>query len=124
MKKKYRSKYGFIVPFIAIFWLLIIVFSFICEWIYLLPGFMAIFITITTHYIIDNETLILKNGFFFSVAKVDIKTIKKIKETKNRIEIHCKKYGTMMLYPKDKQAFINDLKSINSEIEVIYRKKK
>jgi len=60
------------------------------------------------------------NGiFFFSLAKIDITTIKKIKITKKRIEIHNKKYGTMRLYLKDKQGFINDLKSINSDIEVI-----
>ena len=126
MKKKYRSKRSIIefIPAICILLFFVPVFI-IGKFDYLIilniicMTFLQIFIlTVPTHYIIDNETLIIRQGF--SKIKIDIHTIKKVKETKRKIEIRYKKYDNIKISPKDKYGFINDLTSVNSDIEVVY----
>jgi len=82
----------------------------------------SIIMVIPTIYIIDNDTLIIRE-FFIAKTKIDIATIKKIKDSHRNdyIDIRYKKYKQVTIYPKDKYGFINDLKNINPEIEVIYR---
>ena len=82
--------------------------------------FISIVMIIPTTYIIDNNTLIIRE-IFIAKTKIDISTIKKIKASVrgHDIKIRYKKYKQVTLYPKDKYGFINDLKSINSDIEVI-----
>ena len=125
MQKKYRSKIEFIRFLPVIICLLLYVslliwcnlgrlnFLAIC----LLSCIPPYILSIQTHYIIDNEILIIKYGFFLNV-KIDIKTIKAIQEIKNRMEVRYKKYDRITLSLKDKCGFINDLVSVNSDIEV------
>jgi len=157
MKKKYRSKIGFIafLPFLII--LFPMSFSFLLG----LSFFTTIIITSALfclflyspfffpHYTIDGNLLCIKYGNLlyvlssvllygsaFRKIKIDINKIRKIKERNvvfsvdsvaaslDRIEITYNKYDRIMLSPKNKHEFIQDLMSINPDIEVIYKEKK
>jgi len=137
MQKKYYSKIGLVFYLPLVLLLLSCIFIFIeldrspLVWIINGSGLILIWILIIpTYYIIENETLIIKSGLF-SKLKIDIKTIKKVQEKRSglaepalsldRIEIRYKKYDHVMISPKDKYGFINDLKSINSDIEIILK---
>ncbi|MNG32447.1 hypothetical protein D3C84_1184630 [compost metagenome] len=75
----------------------------------------------------------IKCGFFKS-QNIGIKTILKISETYNplsspagsidRLEIVYNKFDSILISPKDKKAFIEDLKIINPTIEVNFRMNK
>jgi hypothetical protein len=81
----------------------------------------------TTYYQIDNRTLKIKCGFFFDKS-INIDTIKEIKETSSslsspatsldRIVISYNKFDTVIISPKDKEAFTKHLTSINSTVKV------
>jgi len=140
MKKKYRQKIGFI----AFLPLLIILSVFCIPWFIWDTSFSLFLICllilqnyifiIPTYYIIDNEQLIFKSGLFHKI-KIDISTITKITETNkilstytfapslDRIKISYKKYDHITISPKNKHNFIQDLMSINPDIEVIYKEK-
>ncbi len=104
------------------------------QWV-LLPIIIPViaFIThlfLTTRYQIKNTILIIKSGFIVN-KKIEISSIRKIVETANpmsspalsfdRIEIFFDKFDSIIISPKDKTIFIEDLKIINSKIEVILK---
>ena len=74
-------------------------------------------------YKIDGETLKIFMG-----AKIDIKTIKKIYSTNNplsspalsldRIAVVYNKFDEVLISPKEREAFIQELLKINPNIEV------
>ncbi len=76
---------------------------------------------------IDGENLIVKNGFL-KPQVIDIKTIKEISETNNpisapatsldRIEIKYGKNRSIIISPKKKEEFIDDLIKINPAIAI------
>jgi hypothetical protein len=78
-------------------------------------------------YTIEKENLTVKCGFLIN-QNIDIKTIYKISETYNplsspagsidRLEIKFNKFESVLISPKDKKAFINDLILVNPNIEV------
>ena len=84
-----------------------------------------------TYYLIENETLTVKSSVLVN-EKIDINTISSISETNNpysapafsldRLNIRYGKSGTILISPKDKEEFISHLKSINSSIEIKYKK--
>ena len=84
----------------------------------------------TTYYLIKGNTLIVKSGFLFN-KNIDILTIKKISETNNplsspatsmdRIEITFGKNQSVIISPKNKREFINEIISLNPKIEVKYK---
>ena len=84
---------------------------------------IVVLLSLFNSYAIDNEVLIIK--LWYGKTKIDIADIKKIKETnlKYCIEIRYKKYKQTTICLKDKDEFINDLKSINPEIEVVHYEK-
>lgn len=100
--------------------IILLTISFICH----------IFVSIK--YTIEKENLNIKCGFFIN-QNIDIKTIYKISETYNplsspagsidRLEIKYNKFDSVLVSPKDKNGFINDLLLLNSNIEVQYKKK-
>lgn len=85
---------------------------------------------LTTYYIINGNDLIIKCGFLFNKT-IKIDTIKKIEETNNllsspaasldRIEIGYNQYDSVMISPKDKLDFINQLVTINENINVVLK---
>lgn len=87
----------------------------------------------TTNYTIDGKHLIIKSGFLVNKT-IEIHSIKKIIETNNpvsspatsmdRLEITYGKFDSIVISPKEKLAFIEDLKRINPDIEVKFKEKK
>ncbi|THU32402.1 hypothetical protein FAM09_26785 [Niastella caeni] len=138
MKKIYRSKPGLelIIPISLILGVVLFLTTMNePHWVgpaILLP--IIIFIThtfITTYYTIDNNLLIIKCGFLYKTT-IDIQHIRKIKETNStisspatsidRLEISYGKYRTVLISPKQKMEFINELKSLNPGIEINLKK--
>jgi hypothetical protein len=88
---------------------------------------------LTTNYTIDSNKLTIKCGFLYNKT-IDIKTIKKITETNNplsspaasldRLEIAYGKNDSILISPKQKSEFINDIKRINPGIEIKLKKNK
>jgi hypothetical protein len=132
----YRSKIGLelIIPLLIIFGGLAITMVVNKAWagVVILAPILA-FIThmlLTTYYIVDGQTLVVKCGFLVNM-KIDINTIKSIKETNNalsspaasldRLEISYGKYDSVMISPKEKAEFISALTSINPSIEITYK---
>lgn len=137
--KKYRSKIGAgIVLFIAIIigstsalmivdrvWIGLMINMFVL-------GFIAYLFT-STYYIIKGNDLIVKSGFLYNKT-IKIDRIKKIEETSNpisspaasldRLAIYYNKFDFVMISPRDKMDFIDQLVRNNEEIEVILKKGK
>lgn len=99
----------------------------------LLPVILfVIHMFLTTNYTIECDELIIKCGFLPNKT-IDIKTIKKITETNNplsspatsldRLEINYGKFDKILISPKNKIEFINDIKRLNPNVEVKFRKK-
>jgi hypothetical protein len=135
----YRSKIGLelIIPLLIIFGGLAITMVVNKAWagVIILAPILA-FIThmlLTTYYIVDGQTLVVKCGFLVNM-KIDINTIKSIKETNNalsspaasldRLEISYGKYDNVMISPKEKAEFISALININPSIEVTYKQQR
>ena len=137
MRKKYSSKvsygllafiflvfFGSLVPniilgelnakMIGLIGLLTLIFAFILH------------LFFNTQYTIDNKKLKIKCGIF-SYDPIDIEKIKEISKTNSirsspapsfdRIEIKYGKYKEIIISPKDKKSFVNDLKKVNSNIK-------
>jgi len=145
MRKKYRSKIGFIAfaPFLltfCAFGTVGFILGALDRWIFYINFIIPLIPTlllIPLRYIIDNKELIVKSSFY--KIKIDIDTILKIKEKNSvflvntfafsldRLEITYNKqneYREVTISPKNKHEFIQDLMSINPNIEVVYKEKK
>ncbi|SEL81243.1 PH domain-containing protein [Parapedobacter koreensis] len=140
MEKKYKSKIGLelVIPLTLIFgvalfatvinkpnWLVVAI---------LLPVMcFIVHMFLTTCYTIENKVLRIKCGFLYD-SQIDVFAIRKIEETNNplsspatsldRLEISYNDYDSVIISPKKKVEFINDLKSINPGIEVKFKKLK
>lgn len=94
-------------------------------------GFIG-YIFSTTHYIIADKNLIIKNGFMVTKS-ISIDTIRKISETNNplsspansldRLEIKYSSKDAILISPKNKDKFINQLIEINPKIELKIKNK-
>ncbi|MFD0989590.1 PH domain-containing protein [Mariniflexile jejuense] len=79
-----------------------------------------------TEYVIDKEILKIKCGFFYK-KQIEINKIKKITKTNtlmsspaasfDRIEIYYNKFESVVVSPKDKQAFTERLIELNPNID-------
>ena len=82
---------------------------------------------LTTYYQIEDQVVRIKSGFLLNKT-IAIGSIRKITATKNppsspatsldRLEIMYNKSDSIIISPKDKTGFINELKTINPGIEV------
>ncbi len=87
---------------------------------------MVIYSVTTIQYVIAGDMLLIKSIGFSSA--IPIKSIRRIEETNSllsspaasldRLEMVYNRYDSVLVSPKDKSGFINDLKAINPEIEV------
>ena len=78
----------------------------------------------------EKQNLRVKCGFFFDKT-IAVDSIKQIKETSNalsapaaslsRLVISYNKFGTVIISPKHKEAFIRQLVQLNPSIEVIIK---
>jgi len=85
----------------------------------------------STNYIISGDNLNVKSSFIIN-ENIDINTITKIKETNNplsapafsldRLEITYGKGSNILISPREKTEFLNQIKSINIDIDIIYKK--
>ena len=85
----------------------------------------------STNYIISGDNLNVKSSFIIN-ENIDINTITKIKETNNplsapafsldRLEITYGKGSNILISPREKTEFLNQIKSINKNIDIIYKK--
>ncbi len=92
-----------------------------------------LFLMYDTTYKIDQNRLIIRFSILYRTS-ISIQEIKRIKQTNNplsspaasldRLDIRYGKSGSVLISPKDKQAFIDAIISINPQVEVIYKKKK
>jgi hypothetical protein len=135
----YRSKIGLelVVPISVIFGAIIMIMVINKSWlgIFVILPIIAfvIHMLMTTYYVVEGTMLTIKCGFLYNF-KIDISTVKKIKETNNalsspaasldRLEISYGKFNDVMISPKDKAGFMDHLIQINPSIEVEHRQSK
>jgi hypothetical protein len=134
MKKIYKSKIGLelAIPLVLVFGtVLTLTISQEPSWIGIvifLPVILfVVHMFMTTEYTIDNDKLTVKCGFLYNKT-IDIKSIRKITETNNplsspatsldRLEINYGKFDSVLISPKQKSEFINEIKRLNPNIEV------
>jgi len=129
----YKSKYEFVlvIPLVIILG----VFGFIMAYNKIWPGLfimiiIASFVThmfLTTYYQIEGRALKIKSGFLFSKT-VAIDSIRKITAAKSplsssststgRLEINYNKSDTIIISPKDRPGFLDEIKKIKPDIEL------
>jgi hypothetical protein len=135
----YRSKIGLelVVPISVFFGAIIMIMVINKAWlgIFVILPIIAfvIHMLMTTYYVVEGTMLTIKCGFLYNF-KIDISTVKKIKETNNalsspaasldRLEISYGKFDDVMISPKDKAGFMDHLIQINPSIEVEHRQSK
>ncbi len=135
--KKYPSKISYGLPFFILAVLIGTTIPTIFKpvWIGLLINTVVLLFTLhlflNTYYVIDGEFLIVKSGMMFN-KKVDINSVKNIKETKtiisapalsfDRLEVNWGKYTGVVISPKDKKRFIDHMTRINPLIDVQLKK--
>ncbi len=132
----YRSKIGleFIIPVTVIIGGIGILLAVENIWFgsafTLLFAAFIVHMLLTTYYQVNDTGLRIKCGFFFDKT-IDPGTIREIKETNNpvsspaasidRLVISYNRYDTVIISPKEKDAFINHLTRINPGIKVILK---
>lgn len=137
--KNYKSKLGLelILPFSLILGYAIFELinkkSWLGVFILSLTILFILYIFFSINYKIEKENLNIKCTFLIN-ENIEIKSIRKITETYNplsspaasidRIEIFYNKFDSVLISPKKKKEFIDDILKINPNIEVIYRKEK
>lgn len=87
---------------------------------------------LSTHYTIEGHQLTVKCGFLYN-STIDIRTISKVSETNNplsspaisldRLEIRYGSHNSVIISPREKQDFLDQLLQINPEISIQYKKK-
>lgn len=139
MAKVYKSKIGLelVIPLILVFGtVLFLTISKKPGWlgvaILLSVILFVVHLFVTTYYTINGNNLIIKSGFLVNKT-IDINTIKKISETNNplsspaisidRLEIKYGKYDAVIISPKQKKEFIDNITAINPNVEVKFKKK-
>lgn len=137
--KTHYSKIGMelVVPLVLIFGtVLVLIINEKPNWIaiaILLPVILfVVHMFLTTKYTIEGDNLVIKCGFLYHKT-IDINTIRRIAETNNllsspatsldRLEILYGKFDSVLISPRRKAEFINDIKRINPGIEVNLKKK-
>lgn len=137
--KTHYSKIGMelVVPLVLIFGtVLVLIINEKPNWIgiaILLPVILfVVHMFLTTKYTIEGDKLVIKCGFLYHKT-IDINTIRRIAETNNllsspatsldRLEILYGKFDSVLISPRRKAEFINDIKRINPGIEVNLKKK-
>lgn len=140
MVKIFKSKIGLelVIPLVVVFGtVLILMISEKPSWLgiaILLPVILfVVHLFMTTYYVINGNKLTIKCGFFLNKT-IDIGTITKISETNNplsspatsidRIEIIYGKFDSVIISPKQKKEFINDIITLNPSVEVKYKKER
>lgn len=82
---------------------------------------------LNTYYVIDGEELRIKAGMLYTI-KINIHDIKRIEKSNSllsspalstdRIEIFYGKFDSVLISPKDRKGFVEELLRVNGGIEV------
>lgn len=99
-------------------------------WLIIILGFTIaaiIHMYLNTYYEIKEESLIIRSGFF-RYATISIASIKKVRPSfsplasaalsLDRLEISYGKFDSVLISPKEKEAFIHALMDLNPEIQI------
>lgn len=140
MSKVYKSKIGLelVIPLVLVFGaVLFLIISEEPGWlglVIILPVIVFIvYMFMTTYYTISGNNLRIKCGFIINKT-IDIHTINKISETNNplsspatsidRLEITYREFDSILISPKQKKEFINEILALNPNVEVQFKKKR
>lgn len=141
MKKVFRSKVGLelLAPLVILMTTVVVLLMMAgaYSWsILIIPVLTSVFIThmfLTTYYTIEGDVLSVRCGFLMHM-KISIATITRIRETSDpasapatsidRLRIEYGNGKRVLISPKEKQAFIDMILSVNNEVEVKYKKRK
>lgn len=96
-----------------------------------LPLTIFVIYSVTTiRYVIEGDMLLIRSIGFRS--SIPVRSIRRIEATNSllaspaasldRLEIIYNRYDSVLVSPKDKSGFINDLTAVNPEIEVKWRR--
>lgn len=95
-------------------------------------GVFIVYTFTNLRYIIDEDTLTIHCGFLYKKS-IPIHAIKRVEESRSplsspaasldRLEIIYNKFDSILISPKEKKAFIEELIKRNPDIVVLYRKK-
>ncbi len=138
MGKTFRSKIGLeiLLPIVIIFGTLIVIMFMERNW----PGLIILVIVFSilihlftsTIYLIKDGELIIKISFLYRKV-LNIQAISKISETNipfsspaaslDRLEVVYNKFDSIVISPKDKTGFINEILEQNAAVIINYRKK-
>lgn len=134
MITKYSSKIGIEIiliaylPIISLFYFVYSEFNLIGTIVIVVLFVFITYLLLSTVYTINNNSkkLVVKSGYFY--RKIDIEHIKTIKKSKSwissptlsidRIEISYNKYDSVLISPKNREQFIQELQQINPNIEL------
>lgn len=134
MITKYSSKIGIEIiliaylPFISLFYFVYSEFNLIGTIVIVVLFVFITYLLLSTVYTINNNSkkLVVKSGYFY--RKIDIEHIKTIKKSKSwisspalsidRIEISYNKYDSVLISPKNREQFVQELQQINPNIEL------
>ena len=138
--KVFKSKIGLelVIPLIIVFGTILFLTvyekpSWLGLTILLLVLLFVVHIFMTTYYVINGNILTIKCGFLFNKT-IKINAIKKISETSNplsspatsldRLEITFGEYDMVIISPKQKKEFIDEIVNLNPHVEVKYNNNK
>lgn len=141
MKRVFRSKVGLelLAPLVIIMTTVVVLLlmSGAYAWtVLVIPVLTAVFIThmfLTTYYTITGDELRIRCGFLMNI-QISIATITRIKETSDptsapatsldRLRIEYGNQKSILISPKEKQAFIDMIQSLNNAVAVKYKKRR
>ena len=130
MKKRFKSKLGFIIPILLVLFateaFMIWKNLFIGIAVTALPILFILYLYLATRYVVTkDQKLKIRSGFFYN-KEIYIKSIKKVRSVKNhraspalsfdRLEISYNRYGRVVVSPNKKSEFIKELKEVNPRI--------
>ncbi len=139
MEKKYPSKIGaeLVIPLVIVMGgsallMLIPTITWIGLCLVLAISIYLLYMFKNTFYLLKEETLYVKCGFY-TYAKIPVPHIRKVEETRNwisgpatsidRLEITYNRWDHVLISPKNKKEFINDLLALHPAIEIANRSK-
>lgn len=135
MDSKYKSKIGLeliilaYLPFISLFYFVYKEFNLVGTIVICVLFFFITYLLFSTIYTFDSNSkkLVIQSGFIFH-KKIDIEHIKVINKSRswisspalsiNRIEISYNTYDSVLISPKNREQFIQELQQINPNIEL------
>ncbi|ACU60724.1 PH domain-containing protein [Chitinophaga pinensis] len=127
---------GIIVPVIIIFSIVLITAVISHTWgllaFILLTSAFAFYTIFSVVYQLEGDELTIRCGILFK-RTLSVQSIRSIRPTRNplsapaasldRLEIAFNKFDTILVSPKDKEAFIGQLRAVNPNIEYLEKRR-